>query len=613
MTFVILQPTLITSTNQITVNPSQDLIDCKMVEIINDSSYAFNLILPGGQQSYMAPQTVKFFAGTDWYGDSIRIFPLQVMAGTWTGLPQKVIVLGFRNNEVTPPDGTVQDINKAVVIGNTVNVSGSMNELQNDNNVAGTPIIEVTTQGQTVSNQTATNDGLWNLGVIIANTIVQFFKSNNIDPILSLGALNHTVEVLGSLTTDQNFTVKGSSSLDNGAITTDGSGDITAAKATLTGAATAFSVTNNATIGGTATIAAATVTGNETVGGTLGVTGVTTLSSNTTVGGTLSVTGASTFTGDATFNGASNGVTVASNAVVTGNVTAGTFTTAGNVSATGNVTGGTLTSTGNVAATGNITGATLTSNGNITAASNATVTGTTTTASIILTGATNKPQIYSDSSGNTNIDVPSGTNVYRLDNAGSIIAMSGKAIGLGNNGTSRNILDTIVSGGTFLKGATSINFQVPTGSTQASITSANLSVVGTLSLAGSTVSFNGNTSGNGIMYSLIDGSGGKWVYIHLNAFNNSGGTNTDVALPTTFAEGAEFFVSNIGQIQVLAGGVAQTFQIITALAAAGGTNTNQTTLNNYSWAHVGGTTIDTIRFSSGIAGSHSGAITMFGR
>ena len=665
MTFVIQQPLLITSTNQISVNPSADLVDCKGIEIINDSSYAFNLILPGGKQSYMAPQTIKFFEGTDWYGDYIRIFPLVVLSGNWSQLPQKLIILGFRRDEQMPPDGTVQDINKGVVLGTAVTVA-NMNILQNDGAGAGTTIIETTVAGQTVSNQTVTNDGIWNLGIIIGGVITTFFKSQTAGSILQLGAIGSNTEIMGSLVVDQNSTVTGTSSTTGAA--TFGSNVNVGGTFSVTGAVT---LNNNLTVNGTTSHVGVVNATNMNAAGTMSVTGVATLASNANVGGTMGVTGASTFTGDATFNGAGNGVTVASNAVVTGNITGGTLTsngnitvasnatvtgnitggtlttagninatgnvtagtltstgvvvatgnvtgatltTAGNVNATGNITGGTLTSTGNIVATGNVTGATLTSNGNITAASNATVTGTTTTASIILTGATNKPQIYSDTSGNTNIDVPSGTNIYRLDNAGSIIAMSGKAIGLGNNGTSRNILDTIVSGATFLKSATAIDFQIPSGSTQVSIdSSGNIVLNGMLEAAGSTVSFNGNTSGSGILYQIMAGSGFKLVYIHLSSFNNSGGTNTDVALPVTFAEGSEFFVSNIGQIQAMAGGVAQTFQIITAIAAAGGTNTNQTTLNNYSWAHVGGTTIDTIRFSSGIAGAHSGAIIMLGR
>ena len=131
MTFIILAPTVITTTNMITINPTHDMLDCKMVEIENDTSYAFQVFLPGGKQSYMPPQTIKFFAGTDWYGDSIRIIPIIVSSGSWTQLPQKIIVVGFRKNEVTPEDGTAQNINKMAIIGNTVTVTGTMNEPQN--------------------------------------------------------------------------------------------------------------------------------------------------------------------------------------------------------------------------------------------------------------------------------------------------------------------------------------------------------------------------------------------------------------------------------------------------------------------------------------------------
>lgn len=123
-------------------------------------------------------------------------------------------------------------------------------------------------------------------------------------------------------------------------------GGTIAGSVTFTGAGTALTVNNNASIGGTlgvtgaSTFSTATITSNATVGGTFGVTGNTTLSS------ALSVTGAATLSSTLGVTGAA---TLSSTLGVTGNTTVGGTlgvtgaTTVNNLTVNGTFTGPALT------------------------------------------------------------------------------------------------------------------------------------------------------------------------------------------------------------------------------------------------------------------------------
>lgn len=110
------------------------------------------------------------------------------------------------------------------VTGGNLQTVSQVSVLQNDGNAANQQIIEAKVSGQTNSTITLTNDGLLLLNVLIGAGLVQVMKTQNAGSLLLLGASAKVVEILG------NFTVDGSSSLDNGAITTDGSGKIIASK-----------------------------------------------------------------------------------------------------------------------------------------------------------------------------------------------------------------------------------------------------------------------------------------------------------------------------------------------------------------------------------------------
>ena len=442
MTFVVLNPTTIADTTMLDIPPTSQMRNCTMVEILNDTTFAMNVVIPGGVQSYMAPQTAKFFSSDLYYGDDIRIFPVDVMAGNFSGVPQKLTIIGFAQGDTQPPDGTTIDLSKTVFVGTAVTISGggfTMNELQNDNNVAGTPILETTVQGQGTSNQTATNDGLWSLGVIIGGSIVKWLQTSVSDPIVKLGAVSHIIEALGALTVDQNLIVKGTTSLDNGAITTNGSGTITG-----------------------------TLNGNATTA-----------------------------------------------------TTSASATTATNVSGSGTITAATETLTG--------TGTALTVNHNATvsgalSASSATVSGTLTAGAVSI-------------------------------NAQDIVAGSGSFISLGSNNTVGNILDSLSSGGTYLKGPIAINFQVPDGTTVGQFTSAGAQLIGTGNkvhndtLAGFSV-FTGNMSASPTTFNhglhttpkivlAVDTSGSGSI----NTYQCYNYTSTQVTMRSTFNGAGNPFIA----------------------------------------------------------------------
>lgn len=155
-----------------------------------------------------------------------------------TGAPiSQVIVEAFDNNETivgTFPAALVRQTN----IGNTVSTAmGGSTSLQNDGNTQ-TTIIEATPSGAGSSTISIDNEGNVtikgnNAGVL--TTLLQLIAGAS--PAVKLAAAAVLVEALGNIKIDGTLTALGASSLDNGAITTDGSGNFNTigSKTTLNG------------------------------------------------------------------------------------------------------------------------------------------------------------------------------------------------------------------------------------------------------------------------------------------------------------------------------------------------------------------------------------------
>src|SRR5258708_13697816 len=115
--------------------------------------------------------------------------------------------------------------NSPIGISGQINMS-SVQTLSNEGNPVNTLVIDM---GDTAFSQIVAifNDGhaLW--AVDQSGTKHQVLKIQSAGNPLQLGQTGDTSEVLGDLLTDGKFTIIGVSSLDNGAITTDGTGHIT--------------------------------------------------------------------------------------------------------------------------------------------------------------------------------------------------------------------------------------------------------------------------------------------------------------------------------------------------------------------------------------------------
>ena len=161
-------------------------------------------------------------------------------------------------------------------IGGNVNVA-SANTLSNEGNSTGTEVIDIGPTGNARTIDIFNDHFTWSVVQSgVPHTVLQGFTSGN--P-LEIGEAGDTSEVLGTLKVDQALTVTGD--------------------ATLNGAGTGLTVTNNETVGGTLTV-----------------------------------------TGDSTFNGSGNGVSVTNNLQVKGtsSLDNGAITTDGS----GNVSSGTV-------------------------------------------------------------------------------------------------------------------------------------------------------------------------------------------------------------------------------------------------------------------------------
>lgn len=87
-------------------------------------------------------------------------------------------------------------------IGNTIPVTGSLQQLINDGNLAGTTFIESTPSGQASSSFDFTVDGQGFLAVLIAGVVQKLIQTANSGNALKLGYNGGVVEFLGGITID---------------------------------------------------------------------------------------------------------------------------------------------------------------------------------------------------------------------------------------------------------------------------------------------------------------------------------------------------------------------------------------------------------------------------
>ncbi len=112
------------------------------------------------------------------------------------------------------------------------------------------------------------------------------------------------------------------------------------------------------------------------------------------------------------------------------------------------------------------------------------------------------------------------------------------------------------------------------------------------------------TTGTVTAYMPFQGPHYKKVLLWLNNFQNTSGSTTALSLPTAFTSGGKVETESLHIIELRVGTSAQTLNIITSIAAAGGATATQTYIKDKSFGYFAAA-IDHIGFQSG----GSGAIT----
>ena len=546
-------------------------------------------------------------------------------------------------------------------IGNSVTVAGLTN-VQNDGYVAGTSVVEATQQNSSGSNIVINNDGTVAIAEYVSNTLTKLFR---IIPgsQLFLGATARLVEIVG------NFKVDGTSTF-TGAVTAPNAGNsIVASSVPATGVTSGqfgsgVTIVGTAVSGAVASATTATTATTATSASSVPATGVTAgnLPSGVIVTSTpANATSAANLGGEFTAVDDSTNVlarlVTPSNrgfAVRSNDGTSNHDTTivdkSGNVLLTiptANIANGSLGS--GVLLTSSIAGSQVSSAvANATNAANVPASGVAAGSlgsSVIVTSTpANATTAVNQSGGTVNATtgafsgaitntLASGTaitttadikdngnfilnkNFYLLNTSAvqrlfATINSSDNNTHIYANADNGNLIITKSDGTT-----TQITVNDTTGMTLAAALIANGAATFNKEITNNGVHLTGNapTSGTYDIYSVSNGAF-KQVYIHFNAYVQNTTTVQTIALPTAFVEGADIRTSNVPTFNLFASGVAQTFQIITTWAAAGGTITSQTTMNGYSYAHIGGTPFDSISFpiSQGTT-AHSGTIIIEGR
>lgn len=137
-------------------------------------------------------------------------------------------------------------------------------------------------------------------------------------------------------------------------------------------------------------------------------------------------------------------------------------------------------------------------------------------------------------------------------------------------------------------------------------------VAGSIDLSTPKTTINGGTAGSVDIWCPFQGSSFKMVICKQIGFQ-TGASNQDFTLPVAFVNGCWFLTGSIGTINLLHSGGAQSANIITTLAAGGGTSVFQTGINGFSFGNVPpNEPFEVLRFLGGNAQTHNGWIFLIG-
>ena len=209
----------------------------KALVIGNESGYTCTVTLVGGDvQKTLYPSTVDWYQVTDGFKGDVIVLPTPLLNNLSSFPATSIIIDAIHLNDPEEASMYPVSLNRNTNIGNSVSTSvTSTNAIDNENNPAGTSIIKSIVSG----------DGT-NQAVSLTN-----------DAVFTLGDAAH----------------HGSISIDNGKITSDGSGDLTVGGTlSVTGASTVTGVfTATAAGGSTVSNAVQLNGGNNLPAGRLGI------------------------------------------------------------------------------------------------------------------------------------------------------------------------------------------------------------------------------------------------------------------------------------------------------------------------------------------------------
>ena len=202
----------------------------KYIRIINKSVYFLNVTLSGNASTHFPELFLEDIEIDNSYRGQVTITPSLDLASFASQAPStQVAIVAYGPNETHNPQA--QPITLVTGVGGTVNTS-SIQTLSNETNSTQTLVIDIGQTGHTLL-ITINSDGSFTWSVLQSGTAHQVLKAQITGNPLQLGQSGDISEVLGKLLVDSTLTVDGASSLDNGALTTDGSGNVNKAGAWL--------------------------------------------------------------------------------------------------------------------------------------------------------------------------------------------------------------------------------------------------------------------------------------------------------------------------------------------------------------------------------------------
>ena len=225
---------LISSSDPSTYTSQGYILDTKGINayeqlmLYNDSPYGLQLILADKSTDVLPAYWNKDFI-INQPMDKVTIIPVYSLNNpTQYPISSLYGTLYEKEERVASVNASM---NRGIVVTNStgIPVNQQSSTLLNRGNAPGTNVINLASTSNASDTAVVTNDGLWTLDVTIAGALVQFLKTAITDPILSLGAVSHLVEVLGNLTVDGTTTL-------TGVVTANNASNAIAAKTLLDGA-----------------------------------------------------------------------------------------------------------------------------------------------------------------------------------------------------------------------------------------------------------------------------------------------------------------------------------------------------------------------------------------